>query len=105
MDQRLRYDCNGGALDPSLIATSTSQQKESLAATFEYKKSKLIHKVIPPPNTVSSAMIHISGSPTFGKLNYGDSYLSVMLSVVETKLALAQNEGIFHLVHLFLNLK
>jgi hypothetical protein len=92
MDQKLRFNCEQDSLD------SKAQTKpESLSAPIiDFRKSRNLHKILPPPQTGSSAMIHISGSPLLAQLNHGDGYMSVMLSVIETKLALLatkQNEG------------
>jgi hypothetical protein len=68
------------------------------SADVEMKKMRSLHKTISSPNnpssTVSSAMLHVSGSPLIAPLNHGTGYLSVMLSVTEAKLALlAMGDG------------
>lgn len=94
MDQKLRYDCDKDSHD-----SKPETKPDSLSAPIiDFKKSRNLHKILPSPQAVSSAMIHISGSPLLAQLNHGDGYMSVMLSVIETKLALSstgQSEGNF----------
>jgi hypothetical protein len=99
MDQKLRSDCDKeDSLDPEQASSSLLSTPNAPAAAIDFRRSRTLHKILPPPHTgASSAMIHISGSPLVAQLNHGEGYLSVMLSVIETKLALSvakQTEGI-----------
>ncbi len=88
MDQSLRFDCAGDDTGQQPSPAQQVNSKTTLLAE-ELKRMKTVYQNAPPPKQLSSsAMIHTSGSPIIGRVNIGDGYLSVMLSVTEAKLAL-----------------